>query len=518
MTTGSDVRRTAAVAAAITAAACAALAFKVWGATALENPFTLDDPYIVLAMVEAFDHGTYGIDPSETTTPASSILFPFWVWLGARVVDPRWFILATNLLAACATAWEGAAMLRERAFPDRAAIALGAFAGICAVPVAFTGLEHSLHTWLTLAAFRQLIRLIHDDRPEPARLVALAVALPLVRYEGLALSGMILLVLTGRRQLAAAGALAAGVLAGCGSFTAWMLSRGLGALPSSIMVKTGLSQDYAAGSLTETLWGRLSANAAEAIDRPDQSSLLALIVLLAIDRGLSWRERRERADLEVALTCAAITVAHLSVGHLWWFGRYSVYLSALLICAVWARWSVPTQTSRWVTTALLGLATLNAGLTYVFVAMWTPTVARSVAGQHGVMRQIAARVDGPVAVNDIGWVSWKNERYVLDLWGLSRADIRDARLAHAPGWLTRETAAHDVGLVMIYKDWFAEDAEVGQWVHLGALTRTWEDPVIQPRVDLYATSPERAPALRAALQDVAATVPVGVVLTVDAAP
>src|SRR5271163_4367554 len=45
--------------------------------------YTLDDPYIHLALSDQIRHGNYGIYPGVHAAPASSILFPFLLTLAA---------------------------------------------------------------------------------------------------------------------------------------------------------------------------------------------------------------------------------------------------------------------------------------------------------------------------------------------------------------------------------------------------------------------------------------------------
>ncbi len=81
----------------------------------------------------------------------------------------------------------------------------------------------------------------------------------------------------------------------------------------------------------------------------------------------------------------------------------------------------------------------------------------------------------PVAVNDLGYVSYRNANYVLDLWGLASAGALQLRSesgsANAGGsveWLSDITRERNVKLAMIYDSWFRKVP--GGWRKLGVLS------------------------------------------------
>ena len=113
-----------------------------------------------------------------------------------------------------------------------------------------------------------------------------------------------------------------------------------------------------------------------------------------------------------------------------------------------------------------------------------------------------------VAVNDLGWVAYRNEAYVLDLWGLAYDEARRRRLAGTPGWAAELLARHDVALMMIYESWLGSEVPP-DWVPLGelVLTRRRAAPA-QAEVAFYAR-PDRAPELAAAARRFAAGLPPG---------
>ena len=109
--------------------------------------YTLDDPYIHLALAQRLQHGFYGINPGEPASPASSILFPFLLVPLAGHTSGPWAIGVWVPLALDAAALVAAVMATTRmwhiagAVPHAALLLslAGAFA-LNWIGLAFTGL------------------------------------------------------------------------------------------------------------------------------------------------------------------------------------------------------------------------------------------------------------------------------------------------------------------------------------------------------------------------------------------
>ena len=90
---------------------------------------------------------------------------------------------------------------------------------------------------------------------------------------------------------------------------------------------------------------------------------------------------------------------------------------------------------------------------------------------RGVGRAIAleaAKAGAAVAVNDLGWVSFRNDAYVLALWGLGSEEARKARSADKPGWMAKLATDKNVGLAMVYPGWFEGDLPP-EWTAMGEI-------------------------------------------------
>jgi hypothetical protein len=148
----------------------------------------------------------------------------------------------------------------------------------------------------------------------------------------------------------------------------------------------------------------------------------------------------------------------------------------------------------------------------------------------------------PVAVNDVGLVSYRDDDYVLDLWGLANPEARRARgggiypsdaaadpsdaeavvgnvSANSEGgssveegqWMRRLADRHSVTAAMIYSSWFTHVP--AQWEPVAYLSFT--GPNINSGgtdVTFYATSNKDAARLRAVLEQFKVALPSGATL------
>jgi len=133
--------------AAIVAVACLPLALLLWlvlRATGGAFVYSLDDPYIHLALARSILHGTYGLNPGELSAPSSSILWPFLLAPFALLPAPMFELvpLAANAAMLAVSLWLIARQIEEQlerrlVLPVLMLLAWGAFL--------------KQFTWLTLA-------------------------------------------------------------------------------------------------------------------------------------------------------------------------------------------------------------------------------------------------------------------------------------------------------------------------------------------------------------------------------
>jgi hypothetical protein len=514
-------------AAAVILAAVAALAIATLLLCGGRVFYALDDPYITLALGWHIAGGHYGINLAEGSSPSSSILYPFVLAAFAWTTWQQWVPLLINSLAAAATAALFAMICARYSIgvrPEHRGRIVFLIAALCfainIVGVVFTGLEHSLHTLTSVAVVYGLVVTL-EDGAVPGWLLPALILNPLWRFEGAALTCLTLvaLALSGHVRAAVLGfVLSAAAL---GTYMVSMVSLGLPLLPSSVLVKASVFGPGESG--LARLLHLIGNGFSLAVSYSPRVILLwiplALMILHPflrargrVDARATHRLTWQREGLLVSVVGGAV-LAHTLFG-VWggWF-RYEIYLLAIVSAATTVVWH--NEIERFVRQAgpasigLTGVAILCLGIFYLRGTVVSPLAGRSVYEQQFQMHRFA--VDfyrRPVAVNDLGWVSYRNPNYVLDVWGLGSEAARKARLIdRTPGWMAELARVHHVGVAMIYPSWFHNDVPKA-WRALAVLRMAHPHvSVAADEVTFYATSAASEGDALAALHEFAPTVP-----------
>lgn len=477
------------------------LALRLTGG-AFEYP--LDDPYIHLALAEQIAGGGYGVNAGEYASPGSSALFPFLLIPFAGHKTQRYMPLFWNVVGMGLTAWLWGALLSSSGWmrpgwrgAGIAAAVLGPVAVMMPM-VAFVGMEHTLHAAAALAVLLGLWR--HFNGGGGIALVLIGITCgSALRPEGMALALLVggALFLTGSRGAGIAAA-ALGILP-VALFAGFLAALGLDPVPSSVQSKLALGAGQHAGVLQERF---------AVIVRNLSTPAGKLVLGLAIAIFLLWRLApglKERRWSAFALVLIFAALAHLAAGQIGWLNRYEHYVLVLMAAGFLTLLPVAfadrVSTLRaWGAVALVvGGGFVAYNIPRAFVAL--PQDARAIQNQQGQMAVFAKDyLNAEVAVNDLGWVAWRNQNYVLDLWGLASAEARRARLTNpAPGWTGALADRRGVPVAMVYDHWF-QDGIGTNWVRVGQLDLTSPGGFLGGRsVAFYATRPEHVEMLRAAL-------------------
>lgn len=471
--------------------------------------YTLDDAYIHLSLAENILQGHYGVNPGEFSSPSSSILWPF---LLAPVSGIEWAPLVINLLAAFTTVWVYFQILQRSFSATRHGFPhlLIGFTLILLIlstdliGLVFTGMEHSLQLLVIAVITWGLVLTAEGDNP-PAWLYFSIGLAPLIRYENLAVSAAALLFLVLDKQFKKSLFTLAFILLSLGGFSLFLVSNGQSALPSSVLAKSSVVTEGFLRSFfynflynIQTWFGVLS---------------IILIVFLA---GLILFAKMDRNRRRLAGITILAVVLQLWAGRVGWY-RYELYMLAFmslltiyLVGRLISPWlDRPGTLLQWAAVTV-GLSTviLFSNFPYIMLLAYIPESSNNVYSQHYEMHRFVTEYHpGPAAANDIGWLSYKNDAYVLDLYGLASPDAFRYRMAGKPdNWMDTLTTAHDIDLVMIYADWYPDIPP--QWVKVGELVYHGRKITIAgTTVSFYATSQSAAGDIEQDLQDFIPSLP-----------
>jgi hypothetical protein len=328
---------------------------------------------------------------------------------------------------------------------------------------------------------------------------------PLVRYESLALSVPALVYLGRRGHLRGSAAAALILIGSLGAFSGFLKSHGLDYLPSSVLAKSDImNHPGSVHALLLTLYGNI-------VRAPQGTPLLLGALLLST---IATNRNRPAHDRGLAATIAAALLLHLTLGRVDGF-RYEAYISAAALLTLihlhrdWLRAAFRTGSGSARVAALGSLVAVSGG--YVFALASAPLAANNIYDQQYQLHRFAVDYyKGSVAVNDLGWVSFQNPRYVLDLGGLGSVEAQRARDSDPSGeWMERLCREHGVDLILIYERWFPNHPS--NWIRLGSLKLL--RPVITlafPDVEFYARDTASAARARLALVGFTRSLPEGV--------
>lgn len=451
--------------------------------TGMNFTYTLDDPYIHLALARNILLGNYGINLGEPSAPSSSILWPFLLVPFAKL-PLVWFEyvpLVLNVVCVLLSAVVLDKIFAERPPLARAVLSFSILLATNIYGLAFSGMEHNLQVLLVLYLTHGLLdrSLLQPGSSGYSLFLGSVLLLPLVRYEGAAFSFPILcyLFFSGRRR----GALLAGVplLLIIAGFSLYLNSKGVGYVPSSILAKSYYPNSFA---VVDNLRVNL-----------EKYGFLLL--------PIAWIcQRHFEDDRAFALLLPAIALLHFVFGKYGWFGRYEVYF-VIFIAVITLRELLAFAPRMWWLALSLPLFFFN---TLLYATVFTPLGASNIANQQRLMATIARQLGSSVAVNDLGLVALESSQYVLDIYGLGSLEALEARRRNEieSEWIARLMARNEVEYAIVYPEMYPD--KPSNWIRVGDLTLN--QPRITPYLSLvtfFATTVESQERLRAVLREFA---------------
>lgn len=153
---------------------------------------------------------------------------------------------------------------------------------------------------------------------------------------------------------------------------------------------------------------------------------------------------------------------------------------------------------------------------YVRALLRTPQASHEhYLQQYQMHRFITEYHRAPIAVHDLGWTSYRNDHYVLDLEGLANLRALRLRRTGADGWRRNavQPYADSVQAAVLY----APPSDQGlptDWVPVAALSFDWDAVAAgENTVFFYAMTPSATKELQQSLQEFRPTLPPNAALT-----
>lgn len=468
--------------------------------------YSLDDPYIHLRVGEMIIDGGYGINPGEYSSPSSSIIYPFLLapfsFFSGYLFVPLIFSFAAGSITIIyiSKILETFQFFGTLSKIGKLLVLLGLMIVSNVWGTAFTGMEHYLQVMCTIMTFYILLLAINKTA-EQIRWYEYAaiIAGPLLRYENLMISLLVLSILWFMRREKSTIFAALLVVFTVAGFSLFLLSIGLQPLPASIMVKTGLN-------LKETELPFMLGNFLRGFTSTFGLYLHPVMIAILLLLGIRFRKalRNERLFIFVV---SAVILAHFAFGKYGGYGRYEVYLLVTGVFAVTYiidKSSIVLARKRYFVFTIIFIAALP----YLGVTISTPLAAHNIyQQQYQVSRFVKEFAKVPFAANDIGLVSFKSDYYCLDLFGLADHKMAEYRIAGDTGKLQNEIVKKSIQMVMIYPNWFTIVPQ--EWRHVGTLELTGMVLFLNRNVAIYTSSADYETILKNQLKQFAGTLPSG---------
>ena len=471
--------------------------------------YSVDDAYIHLALAERIAHGTYGLNLHEFSAPASSIVWPFLLLIGVGTSWHAFVPLAFNFIFGAMAAWLIGKCVDEWPWQDegrwwwlKRAITRALFVlGLNVVGLMYFGLEHVLQLLLAVACAYGILQ-VHRGREMPWWCIAAACAGPAVRYENIAISlAMAVVLYWSARKKAAIWTLVVSAAVPL-AFSAFLLANGWFALPNSVLMRANNGGGWT---------GFLATLQLDLIRNVTQNTRLTWLCVLGFPAELWWIHRRSRPSAAAAVTIVLGLV--LAVGKVGSF-RYESFAVAFAVLILFAL--LGDRYRQWHLAILVFL--LCTWPYFRYLRQSAISSENIYQQQYQMGRFVRDYYKKNAAVNDIGLVSYRLPQniYVLDTAGLASRESYLQRIKDAQ-WTDRFVRAHEAGLAMIYTDWV--QGIPASWTLLGRFVLTSE--MISPaedHVEVYSTSAGNAAEIDAELREFQKTLPPGVVLLLRRQP
>jgi hypothetical protein len=226
---------------------------------------------------------------------------------------------------------------------------------------------------------------------------------------------------------------------------------GLQVLPCSVLLRSGSAAHVLGQSGWARLWGSLQGNWNTTLQQRQGRMLLALSALTVLLSALQYRRGLRRQALTLGGLALFSALAHVCGGQYGALPRYEIYILTLLVlcCLLLGRRHLHRFWARGLVMASLAWVALP----YIQATLITPQAARAVYLMPYQLQRFAVGYwRQALATNGIGWVSYRNPHYVLDLEGLGSQAVCRMRLDGAwnPDSMAALVADRDIGMIIYY--------------------------------------------------------------------
>ncbi|MFD3162819.1 hypothetical protein [Herpetosiphon sp. NSE202] len=475
--------------------------------------YILDDPYIHLSLARNIAHGHYGINLVESSAPSSSILWPFLLTPFVSLPFYEYIPLMLNIGFGVCTLFfihKIIDLIFQSSISSTKKIFISVlFIIITAVStLIWSGMEHVLQIFLSVFIIYNLIDLEINNKLNKSLIIAIIVH-SLVRYENLSICipALTFIFLKGYKKLSLLSFFI--IISALAAFSYFLHSLGLNYLPTSVIIKGSYFSNKNSFEI-------FLANLNISMQAPTWFFLVGILLLIGL-------KLRQKSHMLFIITISTSILLQLLFGTtLGTFYRYETYMIVYALIAfiyLYNKFISQTinNTRKYLITIILLSGFLIGYLDYIHGVVYTPMFANSIYAQSYQIGLFTSKYyNKNVGVNDIGLVSFMNNNYTLDVFGLSNIDVIYYRKSQTPGWMNQMTDRYNVDLIMIYDEWFTNHRP-SDWIKIGELNIDIPTvSVAYKEMAFYVRNPANVTEVRQLIKQFAQTLPANT--TFDFAP
>jgi hypothetical protein len=484
--------------------------------------YPFDDTFIHLAIAKniAF-HGIWGISPYEFSSASSSVLYPLLLAGCMKLFGPLTALpLIINVLAGIMLIVVVQKWLSKQGLSGLAQL-LGLLTLIILIPLpalVVFGMEHTLQILFDFLFIYTFAAALEDKRPLPWSVYLYGVLVMAIRYEGMFIIAGACLLLIFKPHYSLARRLISAAKLGLLSFLPilifglYAMSKGSYFFPNSVLVKSvapPLTPEGIIRWLTYDIYTRLY------YAHPTIGGLAIQRLLIIIP--LVWlASSKTLGNIPVGRTILLLLIPTI-LFHLWFANtsilfRYEAYLigcSIPVICALAAKYLPNFLPEKWVLTQWVAL--------FVVFLLFIPVLLRAQAAfelttqgsiniyeQQYQMGQFVKKYypNTPIAMGDIGAISFYSAGHNLDLEGLGNLDVARSRKNHywTPDFLYSISKRDSVRFAIVFDRSYPWQL-LTRWQKIA----TWQIPnnvaCYSDLVSFYAVDSTYSPGLKENLKD-----------------
>jgi hypothetical protein len=479
--------------------------------------YPLDDSYIHLAVAKnLLLNNVWGINAQGFASVSSSILFPLLLtaifkFTGVVTIVPFIVNLITAILfLAVLQRW----LIKQDINPSGQLMVMLLCIFLIPLPViVMVGMEHSLHLlffFLFLTSFTESLQrmLVSPDKRAaiPWPVYVYGILMMTARFESMFLLGAACVILLFHKRWFIAAQLGFICFLPVLIFGVCSILKGSDFLPNSVLIKATVpasNLDNIIYLIREEYFPRFFSS--------DQSNntlgAQRLLLLVPIAYLLFFKATKANMSYQYILVMLMVcTIFHIATMSFSFFARYEAYLvgSFTIICGV-----LVIKYANTILKERSNTLDFVAGLLGVLLLM--PLIVRSFNVFNKVSSgaictydqqfQMGRFVDNyynqdPVAINDIGAVSYQSEGTKLDLWGLGTIEVaRHMRnQTYTTGFLDSMARKKDIRIAICYENRFS--GLVKHWQKIASWYIPYKNDGIYDSVGFYVIKPLEGPLVK----------------------